>query len=137
MGSEMCIRDSDTFVLMGETSDGTATALASPDGRSIAVDSNTLAAGVIHVSSTNAQATNRFTSRMETFRFLANGHAGTVSISATSGTQIDSGSPTGTRRLTAAISGGVLTISANGEASTVIQWAAQVEMVRIYTQEGA
>ena len=126
----------DVFVLMGQTTDATATALASPDGRSIAVDSNTLASGVIHVSSANAQTTNRFTSRMETFRFLADGHAGTVSIAATSGTQVDSGSP-GTRRLTAALSGGVLTISANGIASTTIQWAAQVEMVRIYTQEGA
>jgi hypothetical protein len=125
----------DTFVLMVQTTDASATALSSPDGRTIQVDSNTLASGVIHVSCANAQATDRFESKMETFRFLANGHAGTVTISATSGTSESSGSP-GTRRLTAAIANGILTISANGDASTTIQWIAHVEMVRIYTQAG-
>ena len=125
----------DLFVLMGETTDASATALSTPNGVNILVDGNTLASGVIYLSSATAQTSGRFTSRMETFRFLANGHAGTVSISATSGTQIDSGTPGSPRRLTAAISNGVLTISANGEASTVIQWTAQVQMVRIFTYD--
>ncbi len=123
----------DLFVLMGQTTDATATALTTPSGTSISVDGNTLASGVVSLSSVTAQTSGRFTSRFETFRFLANGHAGTVSISATSGTRLDSGTPGTERRLTAAISNGVLTISASGEASTVIQWTAQVQMVRIYT----
>lgn len=126
----------DEFVLMCETSDTTSTALASPDGRSMLVDSNTLASGVVHLSSVTAQTTGRFTSKMETWRFLANGHAGTVTLSATGGTSLTSGSP-GTRRITGSLSNSVLTISVTGEASTVIQWTAQIEMVRMYTQEGA
>ena len=124
----------DSFVLMCETTAATTTAMTSPNGTDILVDGNTLASGVVYLSSVTAQTTGRFTSKMETYRFLANGHAGTVTISATSGTSVTSGSP-GTRRLSASLSGGVLTISANGTASTVIQWVAHVEMVRIFTYD--
>ena len=124
----------DSFVLMCETTAASTTAMTSPNGTDILVDGNTLASGVVYLSSVTAQTTGRFTSKMETYRFLANGHAGTVTISATSGTSVTSGSP-GTRRLSASLSGGVLTISANGTASTVIQWVAHVEMVRIFTYD--
>ena len=124
----------DTFVLMGQTTDATATALSTPRGTSIYVDENTLATGTIDVSSVTAQTTGRFTSRLETFQFLANGHAGTINISLTNWSALTSGSP-GTRRLTGSLSNGVLTISANGEASTTIQWTARVNMVRIYTYD--
>ena len=124
----------DLFVLMGETTDASATALSTPNGVNILVDGNTLATGTIDVSSVTAQTSGRFTSRLDTYQFLANGHAGTVSLSATNWTPITSGSPA-TRRITGALSNGVLTISANGEASTVIQWTAQVQMVRIFTYD--
>ena len=124
----------DSFVLMCETTAATTTALTSPNGTDILVDGNTLASGTIYLSSVTAQTTGRFTSRLETYQFLANGHAGTVNISATNWATIDSGSP-GTRRLTASLSGGVLTISANGQASTVIQWVAHVDMVRLFTYD--
>jgi hypothetical protein len=119
---------------MGQTTDATATALSTPRGTSIYVDENTLATGTIDVSSVTAQTTGRFTSRLETFQFLANGHAGTISIGITNWSALTSGSP-GTRRLTGALSNGVLTISATGEASTTIQWTARVNMVRIYTYD--
>lgn len=124
----------DFFVLMGETTDASATALSTPNGVNILVDGNTLATGTIDVSSVTAQTSGRFTSRLDTYQFLANGHAGTVSLSATNWTPLTSGSPA-TRRITGALSNGVLTISANGQASTVIQWTAQVQMVRIFTYD--
>ena len=126
----------DVFVLMGQTTDATATALASPDGRSIAVDSNTLATLTVNLTSVNAQTTNRFTSRLETYQFLVNGDAGTVTGGVTNWTSLTSGSPS-TRRLNTSFSNGVLSFTVTGEASTTIQWAAHMEMVRIYTEEGA
>jgi hypothetical protein len=110
--------------------------LASPDGRSIAVDSNTLATLTVNLTSVNAQTTNRFTSRLETYQYLVNGDAGTVTGGVTSWTSLTSGSPS-PRRLNTSFSNGVLSFTVTGEASTTIQWAAHMEMVRIYTEEGA
>ena len=126
----------DRFVLMCETTDASSTAITSPDGRTIAVDANTLATLTINLTSANAQTTNRFTSRLETYQFLVNGDAGTLTGGVTNWTSLTSGSPA-TRRLTASISSGVLSFTVAGEASTTIQWVADVQMVRMYTQDGS
>jgi len=97
------------------------------------VDENTIATGVMRVNTTTVGGTSgtAFDSSFETWRFLANGRAGTVTFSKTSGTSLTSGSP-GTRNPSATISGGVLTFQVTGLADTIINWTLEVEMVRMY-----
>ena len=99
----------------------------------ITVDENTIATGVMRVNTTTVGGTagTAFTSSFETWRFLANGRAGSVSFSKTSGTLLTSGTP-GTRDPRASIADGVLTFQVVGLANQIINWTLKVEMVRIY-----
>jgi len=123
----------DDFFLTTETKDNSSARVSAPKGAAINVDENTIATGVVRVNSTTVggSAGTAFTSKFETWRFLADGRAGTVSYSATSGTTFTSGSP-GTRRSTASLSDGQLIFNVIGEANQIINWALKVEMVRIY-----
>ena len=123
----------DDFILTTETTGAAGEELTAPNGTTIAVGENTIAAGVMRINSTTVGGTagTAFTSKFETWRFLANGRAGTVSFSATSGTALTSGSP-GQRRGTASLTDGVLTFSVIGESNQIINWGVKVEMVRIY-----
>ena len=122
-----------TFNLSAETTDATATDATAPLGTDIQVDENTIASGVMRVNTTTVGGTSgtAFDSSFETWRFLANGRAGTVTFSKTSGTTLTSGSP-GTRNPSATISGGVLTFQVTGLTDTIINWTLEVEMVRMY-----
>ena len=122
-----------TFNLSAETIDATATDATAPLGTDIQVDENTIATGLVRVATTTVGGTagTAFESSFETWRFLANGRAGTVTFTKTSGTTLTSGSP-GTRNPSASISGGVLTFQVTGLADTIINWTLEVEMVRMY-----
>lgn len=123
----------DDFIFTAETTGAGGEELTAPNGTTIAVGENTIAAGVMRINSTTVGGTagTAFTSKFETWRFLANGRAGTVSFSATSGTALTSGSP-GQRRGSASLTDGVLTFSVTGESNQIINWGVKVEMVRIY-----
>ena len=123
----------DDFILTAETNDTTATDATAPKGTVITVDENTIATGVMRVNTTTVGGTSgtAFTSSFETWRFLANGRAGSVSFSKTSGTLLTSGTP-GTRDPRASIADGVLTFQVVGLANQIINWTLKVEMVRIY-----
>lgn len=122
-----------TFNLSAETIDATATDATAPLGTDIQVDENTIATGLVRVATATVGGTagTAFESSFETWRFLANGRAGTVTFTKTSGTTLTSGSP-GTRNPSASISGGVLTFQVTGLADTIINWTLEVEMVRMY-----
>jgi len=123
----------DTFPLTSETTNAVATDAKPPLGSVIKVDKNTIATGLVRVATTTVGGTSgtAFESKFETWRFLANGRAETVTFTLTSGTTLSSGSP-GTRAPSASISGGVLTFQVTGEADTIINWTMEVEMVRMY-----
>ena len=123
----------DHFVLSAETIDANYTNAKAPGGTDILVPDNTIAVGVVRVISTTVggSAGTAFTSRFETWRFLANGRAGTVTFSQTSGETITSGSP-GSRTPRATFSGGVLTFSVQGMTNKIVNWTLAVEMVRMY-----
>ena len=123
----------DEVVLTGESTGTDPIEPVAPGGAPITVPDNTVAFGVIRSTSTTVGGSSgvAFTSLFDTWRFLANGRAGTVTISETSGESLSSGSP-GARRLNATLSNGVLQITATGEANTIINWTLSVEMVRMY-----
>ena len=123
----------DTFPLTSETTNAVATDAKPPLGSVIKVDKNTIATGLMRVATTTVGGTSgtAFESKFETWRFLANGRAETVTFNRTSGTTLSSGSP-GTRAPSASISGGELTFQVTGEADTIINWTLEVEMVRMY-----
>ena len=123
----------DEVILTGETT-GTGTVTPSaPGGVPIAVADDTVAVGVVRITSVTVGGSSGvpYTTKFETWRFLANGGAATVTVSETNGTELDYGSP-GLRRLTASMSGGVLSFAVTGEADEIINWTLKVEMVRIY-----
>ena len=123
----------DEVILTGETT-GTGTVTPSaPGGVPIAVADDTVAVGVVRITSVTVGGSSGvpYTTKFETWRFLANGGAATVTVSETSGTELDYGSP-GLRRLTASMSGGVLSFAVTGEADEIINWTLKVEMVRMY-----
>jgi hypothetical protein len=122
-----------TFTLSAETYDATPTTATAELGTIITVNADTIATGLMRVNTTTVGGTSgtAFDSSFETWRFLANGRAGTVSFSKTSGTTLTSGSP-GTRNPSASISGGVLTFQVTGLANTIINWSLEVEMLRMY-----
>ena len=123
----------DEVILTGESTGSDTIEPVAPGGAPITVPDNTVAFGVIRSTSTTVggSAGVAFTSLFDTWRFLANGRAGTVTLSETSGESLSSGSP-GARRLTASLSGGVLHIYASGEADKIINWTLSVEMIRMY-----
>jgi hypothetical protein len=123
----------DEVILTGESTGSDTIEPVAPGGAPITVPDNTVAFGVIRSTSTTVggSAGVAFTSLFNTWRFLANGRAGTVTLSETSGESLSSGSP-GARRLTASLSGGVLHIYASGEADKIINWTLSVEMIRMY-----
>ena len=123
----------DEVILTGETT-GTGTVTPSaPNGVPIQVADNTVAVGVVRITSVTVGGSSGvpYTTKFETWRFLANGNAETVTVSETNGTELDYGSP-GLRRLTASMSGGVLSFAVTGEADEIINWTLKVEMVRMY-----
>ena len=123
----------DEVILTGETT-GTGTVTPSaPGGVPIAVADDTVAVGVVRITSVTVGGSSGvpYTTKFETWRFLANGGAATVTVSETNGTELDYGSP-GLRRLTASMSGGVLSFAVTGEADEIINWTLKVEMVRMY-----
>lgn len=123
----------DEVILTGESTGSDTIEPVAPGGAPITVPDNTVAFGVIRSTSTTVggSAGVAFTSLFDTWRFLANGRAGTVTLSETSGESLSSGSP-GARRLTASLSDGVLHIYASGEADKIINWTLSVEMIRMY-----
>jgi hypothetical protein len=123
----------DDFMLTAETNDTTPTDATAPKGTVITVDENTIATGVMRVNTTTVGGTagTAFTSSFETWRFLANGRAGSVTFTATTGTLLTSGTA-GTRDPRASIANGVLTFQVVGLANQIINWTLKVEMVRIY-----
>jgi len=123
----------DEVILTGETT-GTGTVTPSaPGGVPIAVADDTVAVGVVRITSVTVGGSSGvpYTTKFETWRFLANGGAATVTVSETNGTELDYGSP-GLRRLTASMSSGVLSFAVTGEADEIINWTLKVEMVRMY-----
>jgi hypothetical protein len=123
----------DQFILSAETTDATAVQATAPGGAALKIDTSTIAAGVIRVTSTTVGGTagTPFTTSFETWRFLANGYANSIQISETSGESLDTGSP-GLRRLSATLSNGEIVISVTGSGNKIINWSLSVDMVRIY-----
>lgn len=128
----------DEVILTGETTGAGTTEPVAPFGAPIIIGPDTLGVGVVRVVSTTVGGTAgvAFTSKFETWRFLANGRAGTVSISETAGEDIVSGSP-GTRRLQATLIDNVLAFNVTGEANQIINWTLSVEMIRMYATNEA
>jgi hypothetical protein len=122
-----------TFSLSAETVNATPVDATPPLGTTIQVGSDTIATGVMRVNTTTVGGTSgtAFESSFETWRFLANGRAETVTFSKTSGTTLTSGSP-GTRNPSATISGGILTFQVTGITDEIINWTLEVEMLRMY-----
>jgi hypothetical protein len=122
-----------TFSLSAETVNATPVDATPPLGTDIQVGPDTIATGVIRVNTTTVGGTSgtAFESSFETWRFLANGRAETVTFSKTSGTTLTSGSP-GTRNPSATISGGILTFQVTGIIDEIINWTLEVEMLRMY-----
>ena len=122
----------DKFVLVAESVDATATDTTIANGAVIQVDSDTIATGTVKVATATVGGTSgtAFESSFETWRFLANGRAETVTFTKTSGTTLTSGSP-GTRNPSATISGGVLSFQVTGLSNTIINWTLEVDMVRM------
>ena len=123
----------DKFSLTAETTGSTATDATAPVGTNIRLDENTIASGTVKVASTTVGGSSgtAFTSKFETWRFLANGRNSSVSFSKTSGTTLTSGSP-GTRSLSATLTDGVLTFQVTGGTDKIINWNLEVDMVRLY-----
>jgi hypothetical protein len=123
----------DEVILTGESTSNDTIEPVAPGGVPISVPDNVIAVGVIRSTSTTVggSAGVAFTTLFDTWRFLANGRAGTVTLTETSGESLSSGTP-GARRLTAALTSGVLHIYASGEADEIINWSLSVEMQRIY-----
>jgi hypothetical protein len=123
----------DEVILTGETTDDGQVTPSAPNGVPIQVADNTVAVGVVRITSVTVGGTSGvpYTTKFETWRFLANGNAETVTVSETSGTELDYGSP-GLRRLTASMADGILSFQVAGEADEIINWTLSVEMVRMY-----
>jgi len=123
----------DKFSVSTETTGATPTDATPPLGADIKVDENTIASGTVKVSSTTVGGTagTAFTSKFETWRFLANGRDSSVTFTKTSGTTLTSGSP-GTRGLSATLTGGVMTFQVTGTADKILNWNLEVDMVRLY-----
>jgi len=123
----------DEVILTGETTGTGSVTPSAPGGVPIAVADDTVAVGVVRITSVTVGGSSGvpYTTKFETWRFLANGGAATVTVSETNGTELDYGSP-GLRRLTASMSGGVLSFAVTGEADEIINWTLKVEMVRMY-----
>ena len=123
----------DEVILTGESTSNDTIEPVAPGGVPISVPDNVIAVGVIRSTSTTVggSAGVAFTTLFDTWRFLANGRAGTVTLTETSGESLSSGTP-GARRLTAALTSGVLHIYASGEVDEIINWSLSVEMQRIY-----
>jgi len=123
----------DQFILSAETTGATAVQATAPGGAALKIDTSTIAAGVIRVTSTTVGGTAgvAFTTSFETWRFLANGYANSIQISETTGESLDTGSP-GLRRLSATLSNGEIIISVTGSGNKIINWSLSVDMVRIY-----
>jgi len=123
----------DKFSVSTETTGATPTDATPPLGADIKVDENTIASGTVKVSSTTVggSAGTAFTSKFETWRFLANGRDSSVTFTKTSGTTLTSGSP-GTRGLSATLTGGVMTFQVTGTANKILNWNLEVDMVRLY-----
>ena len=122
-----------TFSLSAETVNATPVDATPPLGTTIQVGPDTIATGLMRVNTTTVGGTSgtAFESSFETWRFLANGRAETVTFSKTSGTTLTSGSP-GTRNPSATISGGILTFQVTGLTDEIINWTLEVEMLRMY-----
>jgi len=123
----------DEFILTGHTTAGTTVDTGAPGGVPISVGDNVIAFGVIRASSVTVGGTGEptGTARFETLRFLADGTAGTVSVVATSGTTLTSGSP-GTRSVTGTLTDGVLTFRVLGDTDEIVEFTLSVEMTRMY-----
>jgi hypothetical protein len=123
----------DEVILTGETTDDGQVTPSAPNGVPIQVADNTVAVGVVRITSVTVGGSSGvpYTTKFETWRFLANGNAETVTVSETSGTELDYGSP-GLRRLTASMADGILSFQVAGEADEIINWTLSVEMVRMY-----
>jgi len=123
----------DQFILSAETTSATAVQATAPGGAALKIDTSTIAAGVIRVTSTTVGGTAgvAFTTSFETWRFLANGYANSIQISEMTGESLDTGSP-GLRRLSATLSNGEIIISVTGSGNKIINWSLSIDMVRIY-----
>ena len=121
----------DEVILTGETTDDGQVTPVAPNGVPIQVGDNTVAVGVVRITSVTVAGGVAYTTKFATWRFLANGNAETVTITETTGTELDYGSP-GLRRLTASMANGVLSFQVSGEADETINWTLSVEMQRIY-----
>ena len=123
----------DEVILTGETTGSGTTEPVAPFGAPITIGPDTLGVGVVRVISTTVGGSSgvAFTSKFETWRFLANGRAGTVTVSETAGEDMSYGMP-GTRRLGASLTDGVLAFNVTGQADQIINWTLSVEMVRMY-----
>lgn len=123
----------DEVILTGETTDDGQVTPSAPNGVPIQVADNTVAVGVVRITSVTVGGTSGvpYTTKFETWRFLANGNAETVTVTETNGTELDYGSP-GLRRLTASMADGILSFQVSGEADEIINWTLSVEMQRIY-----
>ena len=89
--------------------------------------------GVVRITSITVGGSSGvpYTTKFETWRFLANGNDESVTVTETNGTELSFGSP-GLRRLTAAMADGVLSFTVTGEVDEIINWTLSVEMVRMY-----
>ena len=123
----------DEVILTGQTTGGTTVDTSAPGGVPISVRANVIAFGVIRAMSVTVGGTGEpsGTAKFETFRFLADGTNETVSVVATSGTTLTSGSPN-TRRVTGVMSNGELTFRVLGDTDEVIEFTLAVEMTRMY-----
>ena len=123
----------DEVILTGETTGSGGVVPTAPNGVPIQVADNTVAVGVVRITSVTVGGSSgvAYTTKFETWRFLANGNDESVTVLETNGTELSFGSP-GLRRLTAAMADGVLSFTVTGEADEIINWTLSVEMVRIY-----
>ena len=123
----------DEVILTGETTGSGGVVPTAPNGVPIQVADNTIAVGVVRITSITVGGTSGvpYTTKFETWRFLANGNDESVTVTETNGTELSFGSP-GLRRLTAAMADGILSFTVTGEVDEIINWTLSVEMVRMY-----
>ena len=123
----------DEVILTGETTGSGGVVPTAPNGVPIQVADNTIAVGVVRITSITVGGSSGvpYTTKFETWRFLANGNDESVTVTETNGTELSFGSP-GLRRLTAAMADGVLSFTVTGEVDEIINWTLSVEMVRMY-----
>ena len=123
----------DEVILTGETTGSGGVVPTAPNGVPIQVADNTIAVGVVRITSITVGGSSGvpYTTKFETWRFLANGNDESVTVTETNGTELSFGSP-GLRRLTAAMADGILSFTVTGEVDEIINWTLSVEMVRMY-----